>query len=76
MKRAMTIYYRENDGELDRIVESDFFKSEDGLMRCDVLKDIIYELDERYGVSHKSMTKDWEKIIKENNDQQETEKTN
>ena len=76
MKRAMTIYYRENDGELDRIVESDFFKSEDGLMRCDVLKDIIYELDERYGVSHKSMTKDWEKIIKEYNDQQETEKTN
>jgi len=65
MSRAMTIYYSEDSGELTKIVESDRFNESDGLMRCDVLKDIIYELNERYSVSHKSMMDDWKKIAKE-----------
>jgi len=92
MSRAMTIYYSEDSGELTKIVESDRFNESDGLMRADVLQDVLFELQDRYNVAYKSMTDEWKKVrdkhdnmlvgysdyekIKEQHDQQETEKTN
>jgi len=51
MKRAMTIYYDEDSGEMEMIKESDSFKSEDSLLRADVLKDVIYRFLDIYNKS-------------------------
>lgn len=48
MKRALTVYYREQDGEVGDIDFSEEFKKESTLMQADVIGDLISDLTERY----------------------------
>jgi len=45
IKKAVTLYYDEDSGELEYIVQSDEFLNEDLLMRTDVLQDALGMLE-------------------------------
>jgi len=48
MKRAFTVYYREQDGEVGEIDFSEEFKKESTLMQADVIGDLIQDLTKIY----------------------------
>jgi hypothetical protein len=48
MKRAFTVYYREQDGEVGDIDFSEDFNRESTLMQADVIGDLIQDLTKRY----------------------------
>jgi hypothetical protein len=62
MKRAMTIYYDEDSGELEKIDEAPHFKNGDSLLRADVLQDCVGTLTYMYENSFSSFTNDLEDI--------------
>ena len=90
-KIDIKLYYDQESGEIGKIVESDQFKIENTLMRADVLQDMIFALQDRYLTAYEAMTDELKRVrdkhdnmlvdyndyekIKENHDQQETEKT-
>jgi len=53
MKKAFTVYYREEDGELDHIELTDEFLTHPPVLRADVLLDAINDLIEVYNKSLK-----------------------
>jgi len=50
MKRAFTIYYREQDGEIGDIDFSEEFNRESSLMKADVIGDLIQDMTKRYNL--------------------------
>jgi len=48
MKRAFTVYYREEFGEVGEIAFTDEFMKESTLMQADVIGDLIQDLTKRY----------------------------
>jgi len=48
MKRALTVYYSEEFGEVGDIDLSEEFKKESTLIRADVIGDLIEDLTKRY----------------------------
>ena len=63
MKRAMTIYYDEESGELDKIDEAPHFLNEDSLTRADVLQDCVGRLTYMYENSATGFYEGLEEIV-------------
>lgn len=65
-KKAYTIWYDSETVEIDGIVESDAFQSEDPLARADILHDILGGLTEIYNMAVGGLDRWGEELVKDN----------